>query len=81
MSCNQTCNQGRTCDCVANDEYASSTQVPGNPAMQRGPLTEREITMIEPDHWSWIGDIAKSFLAVLACAVVGVLVLIALGPK
>ncbi len=26
--CNHNCNQGRTCDCVANEEYASSTQAP-----------------------------------------------------
>ena len=51
-ACNQNCQQGRTCGCVENEEYASSTQRPGvdymhsSPdqyLMQRGPLTAQEI--------------------------------------
>ena len=128
-ACNQNCSQGRQCDCVENESYASSTVAPGHrfftsdgkvfmcldasgqitpsltpsASMQRGPLSVREIrgmqnaypqsdwmkecskkdtiAMIEPDHWQWLGDIGKSFLAVLACAVVGVIVIILLGPK
>lgn len=30
MTCNHNCNQGRACDCVANEEYASSTVAPAS---------------------------------------------------
>lgn len=37
-NCNHNCNQGRTCDCVANEEYASSTE---GPKIQGGPEMPR----------------------------------------
>ena len=54
-ACNQICNQGRTCDCVANEEYASNTE---GPKIQGGPELPR----------AWVAlDTEKNIVAMSQC--------------
>ena len=71
-NCNHMCRQGRDCNCVANEEYASSTEGPkinastGFPPM---PITP------EGDEWEEIDDDYEWGFVEVLCGV-GALVLI-----
>lgn len=69
MPCNHTCQQGRTCDCVENELYASSTESP-RIKMHRPTETQYlQPNMKQPEgemYWFWYfvgGSLALTGLA------------------